>query len=123
MSIVQQITRNPEGGTVAIVGTTLPKTGYFVGGIVASLIVDTDPGWAHDSRPEIEFFVNYLTERVGAGYVGWWTDEETGKVYIDGTTWHETYDEAERVTRERNEIAFWDIERQREFRPVIIEGE
>lgn len=120
MNIAAQITRNPEGGTVGLEGRDLPATGYFVGGVVASLIVDTGPGWAYDERPGIDFFIAYLADRVGAEYVGWWVDGETGKLYVDGTSWHADYDEAERACRERGEIAFWDIERQREFRPVYV---
>lgn len=118
MNITNQILAAREGGTVSLEGRDLPTTGYFVGGIVAALIVGDEP-----ERAEIDTFIAYLTDRIGADYVGWWTDLETGQLYIDGTTWHADYDEAERLCRERGEIAFWDIEREREFRPVITQAD
>lgn len=119
-SIVDRIIENPEGGTAHLQGAELPGTGYYVGGVVSSLILD-QPTSRTDG--DIEAFVAYIAlDGNIAEYVGWWVDDETGKLYVDATTWHADYDEAERVTRERNEIAFYDIERQREFRPVVVEA-
>lgn len=117
MDITSQIVENIEGGTVSLEGRDLPTTGYFVGGVVSPLVLPGDFLVAS----EIDYFVSYLTlDGNVAEYVGWWTDSDDGKLYIDGTTWHADYDEAERICRERNEIAFWDIERAREFRPVVL---
>ena len=44
----------------------------------------------------------------------------TGKVYVDGTSWRLRYDQAETLCRTRREIAFYDIERGRSFRPVQV---
>lgn len=115
MNITDKILADVTGGTVSLEGRNLPTTGYFVGGIVAALIVGEEP-----ERVEIDSFIAYLTDRIGADYVGWWTDGETGQLYIDGTTWHADYDEAERLCRERGEIALWSIADQREFRPVVL---
>lgn len=122
MNIFERIQASPEGGTVSLTGGELPVAGYYVGGMVSPLIID-DGALGADAEWNIGMFVNYLIEQVGADYLGWWTDEETDKVWIDGTSWHADYDEAERVCRERNEIAFFDIERDREFRPVTLKGE
>jgi hypothetical protein len=122
MNITQKILANPDGGTVkaADPGQTLPTTGYFVGGVVSSLIIDEN-ALIPDQEECIETFVAYLIEYVAdADYIGWWTDAETRDLYVDGTTWFADYNEAEQATRDRGEIAFWDIERNREFRPVIL---
>lgn len=122
MNITQQIIENPKGGTVSLEGHELPVTGYFVGGIVSSLIIDED-ALAADAQDNIGTFVDYLTDTVAADYVGWWTDEDTGALYVDGTTWHETEFEAGKVGRERHEIAIYDIARERELRLAYVEGE
>jgi hypothetical protein len=119
MGIAEQIIANPEGGTVSLTGNPVPESGYFVGGMVSPLILPTPIEFTPDAAFEIETFVNYLLDRVGADYLGWWTDEETGKLWVDATSWHADYDEAERLCRERGEIAFWSIADQREFRPVV----
>jgi hypothetical protein len=120
-NIASQILDDPEGGTVSLAGDPLPTVGYFVGGVVTPLILDTPSQHPRWDREAMDGFIEYLNSpAVGALYLGWWTDEETGTLWVDGTTWHADYDEAERTTRERGEIAFWDIERQREFRPVQV---
>lgn len=119
MSIVERIMNNPEGGTISLSGADLPTTGYFVGGVVAPLVLSTPIEFTPDAAWDIEVFANYVDEYVsGADFLGWWTDEETGKLWIDATSWHGLYGQAERVTRERREIAFYDIELGRSFRPV-----
>jgi len=114
--IFNHIVENVDGGTIALIGdawsTEVPEDGYFVGGASDTLILSGTPGLT--DRPVIEAFVDGLT----TGYVGWWIDTDTGKFYVDGSTWHAEYDVAESACRRRGEIAFWDIERGREFRPV-----
>lgn len=117
MSITDMITESPSGGTVSLVDSPLPVTGFFVGGIVPSLVLD------HPDRTKIEDFVEYLRDEVGAEYVGWWTDEDTGKIYVDGTTWHWSEFLAGRTGRERHEIAIFDIRNARELRLTYVDGE
>lgn len=122
MNIAEQIMASPVGGTLRLGGGELPIYGYFVGGVVRPLVAELGDR-PSDTLDNIKFFVGNLAEDTQAlrsvRYIGWWTDEETGKLYVDGTSWHADYNEAERACRERGEIAFWDIERQREFRPVV----
>lgn len=113
LAVVNTIIDNPEGGTFRLSGEALPTTGYFVGGRVSALIIEGDP---RGYREEIEFFVEYLST-LGADYVGWWLDEDTGKIWVDCSDWFRDYETAERICRGRGEIAFYDIERQRSFEP------
>jgi hypothetical protein len=113
-----QITASPEGGTSSlrdhVVG--LPTHGYFVGGLVSPLIIDDVDLITQDDRWNLEMFASYLIETVGAEYLGWWTDSETGKVWVDGTTWHSDLDEAAWTGRGRSEIAIYDVAAQAEIR-------
>ena len=113
---VRPIIDNPEGGTLDLRGYPLPDNGYFVGGACPPLVFPSaesiDPVTLGD-------FIGHLR----SAYVGWWTDEETGKVYIDGTDWISTQFGAEYVARQRGEIAFWDIGAAREIRLRYVSGE
>jgi hypothetical protein len=96
-----------EGGTVPLSGD-LPTYGYLVGGVVSSLIFDP----SDDLQPgaDIDHFVDYVKgPTVAAEYLGWWTDEETGAVYVDASSWHPDVDKATRVGEERGEIAIFDL--------------
>jgi hypothetical protein len=122
VDITELITSSPSGGTVSLAGDELPGTGYFVGGLVSPLIIEPGDSPAYQ-RDALETFASYLVETVGAEYLGWWTDEDTDKLWVDGTTWHETEFEAGRAGRRRREIAVYDIARQRELRLAYVEGE
>lgn len=105
-----------SGGTVALNGLPLPVTGFYVGGSVDSLIFDSVSVMNAD---EIAKF----TQSAPSAYVGWWVDDETGKVYVDAVDWFANEYEAARVARKRHEIAIWDIARERELRLRYVEGE
>lgn len=115
-TLAQQIMDTPAGGTHRVDGHAMPTDGYLIGGIVSPLISETDGTFVDDNLPH---FLAYLLDTVEAPYIGWWTDEETGLVYVDGTTWTASYNHAEALCRDRGEIAFYDIKRGRSFRPVI----
>lgn len=107
MDITSQILASRSGGTVHLDGGELPTFGYFVGGIVSALVVGDDT-----LRPveEIDNFVQYVEQQLDTPYLGWWTDEETGKLYVDATSWVADVDKAVRLGEERGEIAIFDIE-------------
>lgn len=120
MNFTEQIIASPEGGTVSLTGDPLPAVGYFIGGVVAPLILGPQELDTAEGREMIDTFIAYLNgPTVGALYLGWWTDEDTNAVYVDGTSWRSSYEQAETLCRTRKEIAFYDIERQRSFRPVV----
>lgn len=107
-------------GTLDVMGYDLPAYGYFVGGDGEPLVFDS----AEDAnRPDALRAIERFVSSTPARYVGWWTDQETGKVYVDGTTWFRFEADAGRVGRERREIAIYDAGNQRELRLVYIEGE
>lgn len=123
MNITSKIMESPSGGTVALGWNAIPLTGYFVGGMVSPLIIEPDDSLA-EQREALDHFIEYVNgPTVGADFLGWWTDEDTGKLWVDATTWHESEFQAGRVGRQRREIAIYDIERSRELRLVYVEGE
>lgn len=111
--IADRVLYEPEGGTADLGGIPLPTTGYFVGGAGTCLVFP--------SADQVDrYLVRHFLLRARSRHVGWWTDETTGKVYVDQVTWFDAYDWAEQTARERGEIAFWDIELKRSFRPVVV---
>lgn len=114
-NIVKAINDDMTGGTVRLVavGYPLPEDGYFIGGAVPPLVIEPDDLGA-DNIGQIEEFIGGLK----TPFLGWWTDEDDNQLYLDGVTWTADYDVAEALCRDRGEIAFWDIARKREFRPV-----
>lgn len=116
MNFTEQIMANPSGGTVSLTGDDLPVTGYFVGGVVSPLILEPSDSPA-ERRAMLDDFIDYLNgPTVGAAYLGWWTDEETGRVWVDGTSHHADHDVASKIGFRRHEIAIFDIARGRELR-------
>lgn len=118
-SIFRQITESPEGGTVAQDGRDNPDGGFFVGGHGDPVVFSAGAGFT----PDLERQVTHWLRTCRAPYVGWWTDEETGKLYLDGSDWIEAEFTASQIARLRHEIAFWDIGNEREIRLAYVEGE
>lgn len=107
----------PPGGTVALNGLPLPTAGYFVGGASEELVY---PSFVEFNGREAARFVQSAT----APYVGWWVDEETGKIHIDAVDWFQEESAAVAVGRVRGEIAIWDVANEREIRiPYASDGE
>lgn len=125
MNITSQIIGNPEGGTVSLAGHPLPKVGYFVGGRVSPLVVTEEEARNEPvTRAVIQHFADYVSGlTVEVDFLGWWTDEEDGKLWVDATDWYATEFEAARVGRERREIAIRDIAGNRNLRLVYVDGE
>lgn len=119
MTIFEQIQNSPEGGTAGRDGRGIPSTGYFVGGHGDAVVF----GAGGELPSDLEYRVNEWLRSCGAPYIGWWTDEETGKLYLDGSDWIETEFTASQLGRLRKEIAIWDIANRRELRFAYVEGE
>lgn len=114
-NFTRQIVVSPEGGTASLVAAGLPTTGYFVGGIVTPLVIDSldsvTVGQAVGILDRIDRFIEALHGK-SIDFLGWWTNEEDGKLYVDGTSWHADEQEARRIGKSRGEIAIFDVERK-----------
>lgn len=102
-----------KDGTLSVDGGEPAAAGYYVGGAAAPLVFEslTDANRPSALGDIIEFLKSAETP-----FVGWWTDSETGKVYVDATTWHGSLGLATQAALERGEIAFWDIAHEVEIR-------
>ena len=120
IEIFNSIASGVDGTLDTVTVYDLPTTGYFVGGHGKALVFESleEANKSTALKQIIE-----LVEDREARFIGWWADSETGKIYVDGTSWHETEFEAGRAARERREIAFWDIARERELRLAYVDGE
>jgi hypothetical protein len=92
---------------------SLPKTGYYVGGVRPSLIVSSPTDL---DRGEVAWFVGGTDAR----YFGVWTDSETGMIYVDAVEHLDDAAAAISLALSRDEIAVWDIENGTELR---VKGE
>ncbi|HKZ21138.1 MAG TPA: hypothetical protein VJQ57_13640 [Acidimicrobiia bacterium] len=111
-STVATILANREGGTLKLDGLPLPEVGYFVGGLIPALVVPHD----ESAESEIEDFLLDAGTAPGVDFLGWWTDSEDGRLWVDGSDWHLLRTDALRVAAERGEIAIYDIAGQAEIR-------
>ena len=100
-------------GTIRLNGEDLPSFGYMVGG-AGRVQIFADQVEAN--HPDALERIATLVEDASAAYVGWWTDSETGKVYVDETSWHVVKAAAFHAALTRGEIAFWDVKEGREIR-------
>lgn len=119
MDIFQQIIESPEGGTVGRDGRDTPDHGFFVGGHGQPIVFSAGAEYTAD----LERQVNDWIRKSNAPFIGWWTDEETGKLYLDGSDYVESEFTATQLGRLREEIAVWDIGNERELRLAYVDGE
>lgn len=114
-SVAKQIFSS-DAGTVPFEADELPSTGYLVGGIVSALILESDEVGTREGRGMVEAFLTYLADRIRPAFIGWWTDEETGKLWVDAVSWHADEFEAARIGNDRLQIAIYDIARGESIR-------
>ena len=121
--IVEAIESTEPGGTFSLATEVPdePADGYFVGGQDLTSLVFR----RKDARKaQVVRQINDFVSRLNTSFVGWWTDPETGKVWLDGVEWYLSHDVAASVARRHGELAFWDIARQRELRlAYYVDGE
>lgn len=98
-----------EGRTIDRDDIPMPPDGYFVGGLFPSLVFDSV---GEIDRGEVAWWIGNNE----ASFYGVWIDEETGKVYFDGSSWVFDLYSALAVGKARNEIAIWDIANSEEIR-------
>lgn len=114
--IIRSIIDKPEGGTWGTLSRHLPDYGYFVGGAGEAFVAESASEMRQDR------FRTWL-DKVTTPFVGWWTDSETGKLYVDAVTWYEDEYPAAAAGLARGEIAIYDIQRQRDLRLVHVPAE
>lgn len=107
--IFNSITDGKDGTLDILAGLPLPEHGYFVGGVGTPLVFES-------VEAANLGLIHQFIENTEAGFVGWWTDQETGKLYVDGSSWHSFGPAAMHAAAIRGEIAFWDIAGQQEVR-------
>jgi hypothetical protein len=108
--LCNKIYDSPQGGTVDLLERELPKGGYFVGGAAEPLVLRPT------AAPSLHAMTQAFTSKVHSRYVGWWTDSESGLLYIDATDWFPSLATATAVGRSRGEIAIFDIAAGEEVR-------
>jgi len=77
---------------------SLPKTGFYVGGVRPSLVISNI---ADLDRGDLAWFIGGTEAR----YFGVWTDTETGMIYFDAVTHVDNFHDAFSLGAERGEIA------------------
>lgn len=109
MSILSLIVQSPEGGTYDVERAPLPLDGFFVGGASEPLVLAAA---AALTPAALGVFLRSLRAR----YVGWWTDSETGSLWVDGSDWYQSLSAALSTARMRGEIAIFDVANGKEIR-------
>lgn len=105
------ISGDGEGGTFTLDGTETPTTGYFVGGVVPSLVIRNAREGFH-----YEIIRQFVLDAPDGSMVGFWFDGDTGTCYVDVVDHVITEEFAKGVGRARGELAVWDIANAREIR-------
>ncbi len=107
-----------KDGTLDITGRDLPEHGCFVGGVTTPLVFESVADANRSTAlNRIHLFVALVDEQTDTPYIGWWLDEDTGKVWVDASTWYADPADAAAACRERGEIAFYDIATGESVRP------
>lgn len=107
------------GATIPLNGGAPPTVGFMVGGVAPPIVLS---GEAASDPVLLRAMVNARLDgpwSVAADlptmYLGSWTDTD-GTVYVEISERVETLQQAERLGRERREIAVWDLAAGREVR-------
>lgn len=108
-TVLYDMAIHAEDGTVSAHDEPLPKSGYYVGGKVESLVFQ-EAGSV--DRGELAWWIGSNPAR----FYGVWVDSEDGKIYFDAVTHMNTRQHAANLGRTRGEIAIWDISAGEEIR-------
>jgi hypothetical protein len=65
---------------------------------------------------ECDSIENALFQALRGQFVGWWRDNDTGRVYVDIVSIVEDREVAEDLGRRYGQIAIWDFKNQSEIR-------
>ena len=107
--VMRSVLLEESGATVSRNGNDVPTAGFYVGGVVESLVFD--------SRDKIDFpSVREFLGRADTPFVGFWLDTETGKIYFDLVDWYRSVRDALHLAKVRGELAVWDVACEAEIR-------
>ena len=103
--------RRENGMSVSMETGEEPKQGFMVARKEGSVIMDAAKFFdAIEGKKALSDFIKANRERLGAGvYLGIWYNQKNGKVYLDVVDNVIGQSDAERMGRERNQIAIWDV--------------
>ena len=109
------IAEGEHGGTFTLDGSETPTTGYFVGGVVPSLVIRKAREGFH-----YEIIREFVLDAPDGSMVGFWFDGDTGACYVDVVD-HVILEEfAKSVGRARGELAIWDVANAEEIRTEAV---
>lgn len=96
------------GGTFSLIGEDVPTSGYLVGGAGTEHVIGSDQ-FTPDS---VQAFINQNRAQLFSKgfYLGTWIED--GRVYLDVSEHHDSYENAYALGQSRSEKAIWDIARK-----------
>lgn len=103
-------------GTISAQDEPLPRSGYFVGGVIPSLVFK---GASSIDRGELAYWIG---SNEPTPFYEVWVDTDTNKVYFDGVDHVNYLVGAKTLAQMRGEIAVWDIVAGAEVRLVANEA-
>lgn len=95
--------------------TTVPATGYMVGGWVQEVTVARESFSERTVHAFVQRNFSAFSENPSL-FVGAWLNTETGCVHLDAAAHFPRLNEAEAAGRERGEIAIFDLSSKTEIR-------
>ena len=116
-SVVDTIRNNPNGFSVRPTGE-VPTKGYMVAVPGRTKILAKDALHGDAAKDIINDYARANADVLSkpSAHIGGWQDSKTGKVYLDIANNVPRVRDAVRAGKAGNQIAVWDVKRQREIR-------
>lgn len=103
-------THKNGGGSFSFNGEEIPTSGYMVGGVTPSVILDPGTTLPRLILDLLHFYQRNQEHLDKDGlFLGTWVDPETGKIYLDVSQRVADLEEALKIGDLRGEIAIWDV--------------
>jgi len=114
--VLAHIQKNPGGFSVTPKGRT-PSTGYMVSVPGRTRIVSESDLSGPEGKRILQAYAEEHSDvlRQPGAHLGGWTDKNTGKTYLDVSHNIKSLPRAVTAGKARNQIAIWDVKRQREI--------
>lgn len=116
--VLSTINRNPGGFSVKPSSGSQPRAGFMVSLPGRTQIVSAADLRGPRGRALLEQYARAHSDALSqpGAHLGGWTDQASGKTYLDVSHNIKTRDAAVKAGRARNQIAIWDVRRRREIR-------